>query len=32
LEINSVVGKGTTVAVRLPLPSGAQIHRLGDVA
>ena len=32
LEINSVVGKGTTVTVRLPLPSGAQILRLGDAA
>ncbi len=32
LEIDSVVGEGTTVTVRLPLPTGAHIHRLGEVA
>ena len=32
LEIDSVLGEGTVVTVRLPLPSGAQIHRLGSAA
>ncbi len=32
LEIDSALGEGTTVTVKLLLPSGAQIHRLGSAA